>query len=295
MSGLSPDSLLRVLSSSRSAIQQAATPSNALVEKRRVFLTEGMAKPPVAGRAIEGDVPRTADFYREGKPGTQPGVQYDIMPRALQDFDEEPASIRVLGKVTKKSKTEDKDLIPSYTKFILESVQESHSERTQIVETFGDFYAFFFGERPATYVFTGTLINSKNVNWLADFMFMYENFLRGTRCAENNARVFLTYGGRQVEGFILNVTTATNAANHFGVQVSFQVLILDRKFLQLSADFGSVIQNGQLVDDEGFLDLLSETGLSRAEVSDAFLEVKSVLDGRSPASGLITGIGQLLA
>jgi len=125
--------------------------------------------------------------------------------RDLQSFtyDEKSATIRI---ITEKDK---KDLIPSYSRFILESVQEAHSERQQVVETFGDFYVFMYGERPPIYNFGGTLINSKNVNWVADFMLMYERFLRGTRCTENKARALLTYGGRQVEGYIINTSNQT--------------------------------------------------------------------------------------
>lgn len=258
-----------------------------LIRNEDVFLTEGFAKHPV----IEPSESRSADFYRYGNASALPAAQssdFDVqayMAKFVEEFDEEEASIRVLGPPKGNAKNgERKDLIPPFTKFILENVQESHNERSQVVETFGDFYAFFFGERPPIYNFSGTLINSKSINWLADFMFYYENFLRGTKCVENNATLVLTYGGRQIEGFMLNVGSATQAVTDKGVAISFQVLVIDRKILSLSVDFGLVLKNGKFAQDETFLRKLAEAGLSRAEVSRAYNTVKNVSDLEEPAA-----------
>lgn len=258
-----------------------------LVRNEDVFLTEGFAKHPI----IEPAESRSADFYRYGNSSSRPAAQssdFDIetyLPKFLEEFDEEEASIRVLGPPKGNAKSgERKDLIPPFTKFILEGVQESHAERSQIVETFGEFYTFFFGERPPIYNFNGTLVNSKSINWVADFMFYYENFLRGTKCVENNATLVITYGGRQIEGFMLNSGTGTQAINDKGVAFNFQILVIDRKILSLSVDFGLVIKNGQFAQDETFLRKLAEAGLSRAEVSRAYNTVKNVSDLKEPAS-----------
>lgn len=247
-----------------------------LVKNTDVFLTEGFAQHPT----IKEPETRSADYYRRGRL-ERPGLFYTDIPKFIDEFEEEEASIRVVGKV--KSSKEEQDLIPPYTKFILESVQESHAERSQIVETFGDFYVFFFGERPPVYNFSGRLINTQNINWLSDFMFYYENYLRGTRCVENNSRLVVTYSGRQIEGFMLNTGNVTEASMEKGVSMTFQVLVIDRKILQLSADFGVTEgESGSFGEDEKLLDGITKIGLSKSEVSRAYVKTKEVMEAETP-------------
>jgi len=258
-----------------------------LIQNEDVFLTEGFVKHPKIPESKTDSV----DFYRFGQStlitdeqgNIVPGVG-DIQPKRVDDFGEGDsrgqdslASIRLIGPVNSKTK-ERRDLIPKFTKFMLESVQEAHTERSQVVETFGEFFTFFYGERPPIYNFSGTLVNSKINNWLADFMFYYENFLRGTKCVEQNATIVITYGGRQIEGFILNTSNTTQAITDKGVSLTFQVLVIDRKVLSLSADFGLTVTDGVFAQDEGFLKTLTESGLSRAEVSSAFNAVKLAVE-----------------
>lgn len=264
---------------------------------REQILTEAYANhPTVPDKAVT-----SADFYRRGKirNPTDPslaqnlfnsnvfavnrtGADYEIFPRRIDENPEEsPASIRLIGKPTTGATTKEVDLIPPYSKLLLENVQEGHQERSQIIETFGNFYVFFFGERPPVYTFSGTLINAHSINWVEDFMFYYDNFLRGTKCVELNAKLVITYGHRQVEGFILGVNMNTQAINDKGVSVSFQVLVIDRKVLKLSIDFGLVEANGRFNDQTPFILNLIK-GLSNPNVSEAVTEVNSALNLKKP-------------
>lgn len=99
--------------------------------------------------------------------------------------------------------------------FVLQNSQESDVERYQIVETFGEPVAFFFGRRPRIYSYSGFLYNSgsrfpqedSSVNsmlWRDNFKLAYELFLRGTKCVQFRARAYLNYDLVLREGFILN-------------------------------------------------------------------------------------------
>ena len=248
-----------------------------------------------------------ADFYRHGKyendiSAATSKLKYLIPPRDFTplDFKGKPSSIRIWGKVKarnegsgkKKASTKMGDLIPAYTKFILESVQESRTERSQIIETFGDFYVFMFGERPPVFNFSGHLINSTYTNWANDFDFMYEKFLRGTKCVDSGATTLITYGGRQVEGLILNMGTQTSAAMEGVVPVQFSVVVFNRRSFNYSEDMGySTSDNRNLAVDEKFKDLLGKIaspegkGMSRPEVSAANKAAKDTLSGGKPCSG----------
>jgi hypothetical protein len=259
-----------------------------------VTATEGYAAHPTEKNQNQ-QTERGADFYRYGQArvrtddgfddlaagdinptSLQPsGVGFGLMPRRIEEFEDQEASIRIVG--PKKGSKEEVDLIPPYTKFFLQSTQESSQERSQIVETFGDFYVFMFGKRPEITTFSGTLLNAKNASWYNDFKFMYQNFLRGTKCVENNARIVLTFGGTQVEGLMLNASKGRNAEIEHGVQFSFQLLILDETFINFSNDFGLVVSDGKIAQSRSFLDLLTSSGLAEAEIQPILAHTRNAL------------------
>lgn len=284
LGGTDPSSILNQGLTSKNEMK-AGSNGGADVEVTTVYPTQGYIPPPdkVAINTF------MADWYRYGRISNA-GDALEVQPKSLTEFDEKEAAIHVFAYDVKKKK--DVELIPPYTKFILESVQEMHEDRAQIVETFGDFYVFFFGERPPMYQFSGTLINSKNANWVADFKFYYANYLRGTKCVENNARIILTYGGRQVEGFILKNSNATDATLEAGVKFSFPMVITRQSFIGFSDDFGFVTTSGGKTQvDKKYQELLNKiagsegAGLSQSKASKASEGTNKAMAG-GPASSL---------
>jgi hypothetical protein len=259
---------------------QAANPEeNVAVVLSETQPNSGFADPPT----VDGDASFPADYYRFGRleRDANGNTFFSVQPRFIDEWNandqkDQLAAIKVI--TTKNGK--EQELVPRFTKFFLQSVQEGHTERSQVVETFGDFYVFFYGERPPVYTFTGTLMNTKAANWYGDFQYYYENFLRGTRSVESQAVIQLTYQGRQIEGFILNSQSNTNAELQNGASISFQVLVTDRLLVNVSADFGLIENNGQFTDDKIRLDFLKELGegLSIPNVSKAWNEAKAVTE-----------------
>ena len=302
MSGLPTSSLIRQGLSSRAAQLRGMNPSDSPVEKKVIFVANGFTPPPIVKEAQEV----AADYFRFGKLSQGSGSNFEIQPKAWNplELDNDIASIRIFGKGTQGQT--DKDLIAPYSKFIINGVQEAHIERSQIVETFGDFYVFFYGERPPVYNFTGTLINTRNANWVTDWNFMYDNFLRGTKCVEQKARAIVTYGGRQIDGLMLDTSNTTVAATEGGVSFQFRMVVTSRKYLGFSEDFGFVATSGGLGEqeilgqEEKFAELVNTiagvegTGTSRTDLSSAFGDVNSTLQG-GPAQGLSSITGSVFA
>jgi len=172
-------------------------------------------------------------------------------------------------------------LVPEFSKFFLESVQESHQEKYQIVETFNDFYTFFYGERPPVYTFSGTLLNLKNYNWMNEFLYYYSNFWRGTKAAELGARVFLTYNYQQIQGYVLNISTNVNALTDKAAPFSIQVLVTKRLIFSGNNADGHIRDNLLPKTDTGLINQNAST-FKKALVS-------GYLKGNRPASSL-TGI-----
>lgn len=235
--GTSPTSLFNLGGTPNFMLKEGANPSGRQFKKMSVVPSKGV----IDDKTVREAENLNADFYRTGftqqdLQATGEFVRSLVQPKTLEPDQSETqtASIRI---VTGSGK-EVKDVIPPYTKFILESVHEAHAERSQIIQTFGDWYIFMYGEQPPMYTFSGTLINARNFNWTNDFMVMYENFLRGTKCAELGARAIITYNMRQVEGFILGTGNQTTAITDAGVAFQFNMVVSSRIALVKSIDFG---------------------------------------------------------
>ncbi len=112
-----------------------------------------------------------------------------------------------------------------YSNFLLQTVSEERMEKQQILETFGEPYIFFFGERPRMISFSGVLLNTFDFNWEAEWWDNYENFLRGTRCVENDARVFLAYDETLVSGYIIAASASKNAQERNHVNFQFTMFL----------------------------------------------------------------------
>lgn len=285
-----------VASEKKDTQKKAADPKGGTVTTKEVYPASGIVAP--LGVAVDAEGNWVEDYYRDGTPtGNNRVTGMSKMPaRMVEPFGTKAdaaaapiqSSIRVRGK-NKDGK--EIDLLPAYTKFIISNVQESYTERSQIVETFGDAYVFMFGSRPSIFNFSGTLINSINVNWVQDFMFYYENYFRGTKLVELKARAILTYGGRQVEGMLLGTSNQTDAVTEEGVPFNFQLVVFKRNYLGFSEDFGLVRgPGGKIISDPKLRALVNRfagpegKGTAEPETSEDLNVVKDAAEGKQPPS-----------
>lgn len=112
-----------------------------------------------------------------------------------------------------------------YSNFLLQAVQEERMEKQQILETFGEPYIFLFGERARVMTFQGVLLNTEDFNWEAEWWSNYEEFLRGTRCVENQARVFIFFDETLVSGYVLSTSSQKMAQERNHVSFTFQLFV----------------------------------------------------------------------
>jgi hypothetical protein len=146
----------------------------------------------------------------------------------------------------------------NYANFIIQSAQEQRMEKQQIVETFGESYIFFFGERPRFINFTGVLVNTKDFNWKSEFLENYDRYLRGTKLVEQNARLYMYFDDVVVEGYLVQSQVSTMADSPYMVQFQFQMFVCQYTTL---SNVGSV-----LFQNESFNALTGE-GLSNGGIA----------------------------
>jgi hypothetical protein len=109
--------------------------------------------------------------------------------------------------------------------FILQSVQIQRQEKAQIIETFGQEYAFFFGQRAQIISFQGALINTSDFNWKNEWLRNYDTYLRGTKCVETKSRVYVGFDDILVVGYVLGTSVAMTHDNPNMCPFSFQLLL----------------------------------------------------------------------
>lgn len=119
----------------------------------------------------------------------------------------------------------------NYSNFIIQRLEESRQEKSQILETFGDSFIFFFGERPRIINVTGVLMNTIDFNWRTEFWYNYENVLRGTKLVELDARIYLFWDDLVVEGYMLQATARDDSESPYHIPFSFQLFVTAHTYL----------------------------------------------------------------
>lgn len=209
---------------------------------------------PAEAQALSVAVDPILDAYRSGGfSAASVGGDSLLRPRVLGEGEDRVAYLSITQEINDASNLTDLssgsvdfrgNVVSAYSRFFLQSVSESQVEKYQVVETFSSFYTFFYGKRPAVYRFTGILLNDENHKWVNDFMFFYENYFRGTRTTELNSQAVMTYDGRMVSGFIVDLSLEqASAPVHKGVMFSMNMLITDHVPVTFSSDMRQLISS----------------------------------------------------
>ena len=155
------------------------------------------------------------------------------------------------------------------------------------METFGSDYIFFFGKKPTIVQAQGMLINTPDFNWRNEWYHNYENYLRGTKCVERKARVYLGLDGLIFVGYILNTSTTISQQNQRVTPFNFSMLVtnfLDTSYLKeetvITAEEGRTDKSGKFVEYLGKME--GESGYSWDESEQAWKQKN--YSGNAPAT-----------
>jgi hypothetical protein len=113
-----------------------------------------------------------------------------------------------------------------YIDFFLTQVQESFQEIVQIDKVLADDYvAFFYGQSPPQFQYSGMLLNSMQDDQRSGFARVYEYMLRGTQLARRGALARLRYDSVIVSGTMIAHQQQLIAENELAVPFSFTFLV----------------------------------------------------------------------
>ena len=113
-----------------------------------------------------------------------------------------------------------------FNNFSLTNVAESSDEILKINVNFGAHWnAFFFGQQPKVYRFSGFFLDSKEYPYYQEFMVAYEKYLSGRKLIENRMMTKFVYDGRIVDGYMINLATSIAAEAPLVKNFQFSVLV----------------------------------------------------------------------
>jgi len=177
----------------------------------------------------------------------------------------------------------------NYTNFIIQQVSDSRQEKSQIMETFGDSYVFFFGEKPRLLQVSGLLFNTLDFNWRTEFWYNYENVLRGTRLVEQGARLYLQFDDIIVEGYMLNAAATDDASQPYHIPFQFSLFVTNHMYLSAVGDTNYPTAHAVVLDplsNDQERQLNGVIGKDRLIQADKFVSTTEAVRRASKAANL---------
>jgi hypothetical protein len=130
-----------------------------------------------------------------------------------------------------------------FVDFFLSQASERFQEVVQLDKVLSDDYvAFFFGQEPPRFEYSGFLLNSLQDDQRSGFLRAYSALLRGTQLARRGALARLRYDSVIVSGTMLAHQQTLNADNELAVPFSFSFLVKDY-VIQTNLPFAKVNQS----------------------------------------------------
>lgn len=113
-----------------------------------------------------------------------------------------------------------------YIDFLLQSANEQFNEKMQVVDAVGDNYiAYYLGQNPPVFQYSGTLLNSYQDDWRAAFTVIYNDLLRGTMLARRKVVAVLAYDDVMITGSLNNLSQVLTADFELMAAFNFSMLV----------------------------------------------------------------------
>lgn len=150
-----------------------------------------------------------------------------------------------------------------FKNFGLDQVGEATQEVAKVVLNFGlGWTAYFFGQQPRIFTFSGTFLDAKNYPYYEQFMTAYKTHLSGSKIAENGYRFYIVYDQKVVSGYMLGINTSSQAQNRTIKSFQFQVLIDDENMFRTNIVNGTQLKAGDMgrLDNTNMISALTSQG-----------------------------------
>jgi hypothetical protein len=172
-------------------------------------------------------------------------IQVPDYTKFVAEFNNAPESQQIAkvlgGTITKDGNTNASGTEGNgYVDFLLQNVQHSFQEKSQVVEMLADEHvAYFFGQGAPVFTYSGTLINTRQDDQAINMLRLYRDMGRGSMLAMRNTLISIRYDGLIVSGAMTGLSMGLNAEMEMAVPFNFSLLV--KQVLPLPNDkFGLV-------------------------------------------------------
>lgn len=114
------------------------------------------------------------------------------------------------------------DIVQPIRNFFLQSIQGRIAERAQIMETYDGLDVIFLGKKAIQLNMSAVLYNTENLNWRDQWMWYWDNYLRGTKVAQRKAQEIITTDNLLINGVFLSYDFQETGEqqNSIGISIS---------------------------------------------------------------------------
>ena len=114
--------------------------------------------------------------------------------------------------------------------FMVESINFSSQEKTQLAQTFDRDRMFFYGQALPTLAVSARVIDNATFQWLQEFYENYTTYIGGSSSAERGGKVQLRVDGKIFTGYLTQMSFNTSATDLHQANLGFNMSVFDTKF-----------------------------------------------------------------
>jgi len=162
-----------------------------------------------------------------------PASMGETWRKAFPSFKGDVKELAMVLAYFRQLKEEERSYKRGYIDFLLQRAEENFQEKFQISELQGDNYtAFFFGQKPPIFNYTGILLNTMQDDWRKAMTLAYLHLLRGTQLAKHKLVMALAYDEMVVIGSMINMSQIFTSDRQIASDFTFSILV---KKIQIKA------------------------------------------------------------
>lgn len=113
---------------------------------------------------------------------------------------------------------------------LVQSLQFSVQEKSQLAQTFDRDRVFFFGQALPTVAVSAKVMENETFQWLQEFWTNYSTRIGGSVAAQSGAKVRFRTEDKTFDGYIMNMGFSRTSSDRHTSDVSFSMSITDTQF-----------------------------------------------------------------
>lgn len=148
--------------------------------------------------------------------------------------------------------------------FMVESINFSTQEKSQLAQTFDRDRMFFYGQSLPALSVSARVIDNATFQWLQEFYENYTAYIGGSSSAERGGQVQLRIDGKIFTGYITQMSFNTSATDLHQANLGFTMSVFDTKFSSRLRSTASVLR-----------------ATDKSKLEDSLLTISSILGNQS--------------